>query len=271
MINIKTTRKQWKHLKKEKKSKDEQSGVKRKGHGNTLMDLLLGELLILIVWTICYRDFPWILPLQLLLLPAFSVFHKMRDKRKRKQYKKGFVNLLQSIMTSLQAGYTLENACKLSMEELKELYRNEKEPIILAFEPVIAGLALKMPLEELFYQFAGRTQLEEIWQFATILEIASSTGGNVVEIIRNAMQQMQSKLDAEQEVEVILSGKIYEKNIMLLMPFAILLYLSLVNRQYVSIFYDTLAGHIIMSGLLLGAIACFYWTEHIMEGIIHGR
>lgn len=228
----------------------------------------IGELFTVLVWLICYQDAVWFFLMQPLMIPCVKTVRKVRKNRRRIRYQKGFLNLQQSLMTSLQAGYTLENACRIALDELKEICKEEKDPIIEAFRPVVGGLQLHIPVEKLFFQLAETTDLEEIRQFATVLDIASSTGGNVVEIIRNAMNQLHRKMEAEREIQVVLSGKILEKNIMLLMPFMILLYLRLVNGQYIRVFYSTLGGHLMMSFLLVGTLLCFFWTEHIMEGIL---
>ena len=44
------------------------------------------------------------------------------------------------------------------------------------------GIDLHIALEQLFMDFAERMNLEEARQFAVVIEIVQSTGGNVVEI-----------------------------------------------------------------------------------------
>ena len=85
-------------------------------------------------------------------------------------------------------------------------------------------------------EFAESTGLEEAKQFAVVIEIVRSTGGNMVEILKRTMQHLKYKMDTEEEIRVLLSGKLFEKNIMLSMPFFILLYLRLANPEYVECF-----------------------------------
>ena len=130
---------------------------------------------------------------------------------------------------------------------------------------IVQGIDLHIALEQLFMDFAERTNLEEARQFAVVIEIVQSTGGNVVEILKRTMQQLKYKMDTEEEIRVLLSGKIFEKNIMLSMPFFILVYLRLANPEYVACFYKSVAGHLVMSVIIGITAACFFWSDKIMD------
>lgn len=66
------------------------------------------------------------------------------------------------------------------------------------------------------------------------------------------------------ELQVSMSGRIFEKNIMLCMPLGVLLYLRLANPGYVDSLYRIPAGNLLMTGVIAGMILCFFWTEKIM-------
>ena len=182
---------------------------------------LIVEAGLILLNILCYGDIRWLLLEQILLFPCFNVLKRKKREKEKHLYEKGFQNLLQSMMTSLQAGYSLE--------------------------------------------FAESTGLEEAKQFAVVIEIVRSTGGNMVEILKRTMQHLKYKMDTEEEIRVLLSGKLFEKNIMLSMPFFILLYLRLANPEYVECFYNTILGHLVMSGMIGITVFCFFWSEKIMN------
>ena len=70
---------------------------------------------------------------------------------------------------------------------------------------------------------------------------------------------------AEDEIYVMLSGRILEKNIMLFMPFIILFYLRLTNPGYLDWYYRSSLGHGVMSVMIIGCMVCYYWAERIMD------
>ena len=226
---------------------------------------LIGEFLILILNVLCYGDLCWILPEQILLIPCFKILRKREARKQQKLYERGFQDLLQSLMTSLQAGYSLENAFKIAAKELEGLYQNEKNPMLRQTRRIVQGLELHIVPERLITDFADSTGLEEARQFAVVIEIVRSTGGNMVEILKRTMQHLKYKMDTEEEIRVLLSGKLFEKNIMLSMPFLVLTYLRLANPEYVACFYESFLGHLIMSAMIGITIFCFFWSEKIMN------
>ena len=210
---------------------------------------LAGELGLLLLNILCYGDMYWMIPEQVLMVPCFKILKERKNKKEQQLYQKGFQDLLQSLLTSLQAGYSLNNSCRIALRELESLDEGEQN----------------LALEQLFMDFAERTNLEEARQFAVVIEIVQSTGGNVVEILKRTMQHLKYKMDTEEEIRVLLSGKLFEKNIMLSMPFFILVYLRLANPEYVACFYKSVAGHLIMSAMIGITVACFFWSDKIMD------
>lgn len=227
-------------------------------------NLILGQLLILSLAYLCYDNLFWVLLLQPLMIPYGFYLCTQKRKRKMRQYEKGFYDFLQSILPSLQAGYSLENACVTAYEELLQIYGKENA-FVKQLNRVTCGIEVHVPLEELICEMADLTENEDIRQFATILEILKNMGGNSVEILRNSMIRIQKKMDTAEEIRTVLSGKIYEKNLMLTMPFLMILYLRITNGSYLTLFYTSIAGQCVMSICLMGILACFYWTEQIMS------
>lgn len=230
-----------------------------------ILIFLMGEAGLLLLNILCYGDIRWMILEQILIIPWFRILKERKRKKEQRLYQKGFQDLLQSLMTSLQAGYSLDNSCRIAMKELEKLYQNQKNPMIKQMRRIVQGLDLHIALEQLFMDFADSTKLEEARQFAVVIEIVRSTGGNMVEILKRTMEHLKYKMDTEEEIRVLLSGKLFEKNIMLSMSFLILLYLRLVNPEYVACFYNSIMGHLVMSVMIGITIFCFFWSEKIMD------
>lgn len=226
---------------------------------------LIGETGLFLINILCYGDIRWMILEQILIYPCFKVLKEKKRRRIHKLYQKGFQDLLQSLMTSLQAGYSLNNSCRIAMKELENLYQGQRNPMLKQMRRIVQGMDLNIALEQLFMEFADSTNLEEARQFAIIIEIVHSTGGNIVEILKRTMHHLKYKMDTEEEIKILLSGKLFEKNIMLSMPFFILLYLRLANPEYVTCFYNSVSGHFMMSVMIGITVICFFWSERIMD------
>ena len=97
-------------------------------------------------------------------------------------------------------------------------------------------------------QFAERTDLAEIQEFADIFAIARRSGGNLTEIIYETAATISEKIDVEKEIQVLTSAKRLEQNIMSVVPFAIILYVSVTSEGYFDVLYTTAVGRIVMTG-----------------------
>ena len=230
-----------------------------------LLILVSGELAAGLLNLLCFMDPVWMLPLQPLLYPWFSVMHRRKQEKRQELCEKGFRELLQSLMTSLQAGYSLENACLAAVAELEEAGRGRKaDAFLVQMRDLEKGIRLHVDISRLFAIMAEETGVEEIRELAAVIEIAARTGGNIVEIMRCALEHMRTRMETTEEIRVAMSGKLFEKNIMLLMPFLILFYLRLTNPEYVRVFYESMAGHVVMAVILLVSVGCYFWSEKIM-------
>ena len=94
-----------------------------------------------------------------------------------------------------EAGYSLENAFKIAYKELEGLYQNQKNPMRKQMRRMVQGLELHMSLESLMTDFADAANLEEARQFAVVIEIVRSTGGNMVEILKRTIEHLKYKMD----------------------------------------------------------------------------
>lgn len=91
---------------------------------------LIVEAGLILLNILCYGDIRWLLLEQILLFPCFNVLKRKKREKEKHLYEKGFQNLLQSMMTSLQAGYSLNNSCRIALKELEELYQDQNNPML---------------------------------------------------------------------------------------------------------------------------------------------
>lgn len=194
-------------------------------------------------------------------------YHSIRGK-KLKRYKEEltvqFRECILALATSLQAGYSAENAVVECGKDMKLMY-GENAPICRELELIRRGLAINITLEELLKEFATRSGCEEINQFAQIFSLAKRNGGNMAEIIRSSAALIGKQIELRQELQTLLAGKRMELNIMKAMPFGILFYITLGNPGYFDVLYHNLTGITVMTGCLAAYLAAYCLGERVME------
>lgn len=207
----------------------------------------------------------WIFPV---LSPVgVYCFHSIR-KRKLERYREElaaqFRECILAVATSLQAGYSAENAFVECINDMRMMY-GENASICRELELIRRGLNINITLEELLLDFASRSGCEEIDQFAQIFSMAKRNGGNMAAIIKSSASLIGKQIEQRQELRTLLAGKRMELNIMKVMPFGILFYINLSNPGYFRPLYHNLMGIAVMTGCLVVYLAAFVLGEQVMN------
>lgn len=181
-----------------------------------------------------------------------------------------FKDAILCVSAGLRAGNVVENAFRKSWIELKTLL-GEDSDVTEEFGNIARGLEHHMVLEEMLKDWAVRSGVEEIRDFAEIFGIAKRTGGNLREIISDSAGIISEKIEIRREIRVLLSSKQFEHRIMCLIPFFIMGYIGLTSKGYFDSLYHNLSGIGIMSACLLVYAVALFWGRRItsiekMEG-----
>lgn len=203
-----------------------------------------------------------------ILLPGVFLFlaerRKTLQKRRAKEIKRQFLDGIQMMAASLQAGYSAENALVEALKELQKVYKSD-DIIVNEFRLMGAQISVNRTLEELFMDFGRRSAIDDIQSFAEVFLTAKRSGGDLLAIIRNTASCIRQKEETMQEIETCLAGKIMEQNIMSVIPIGILAYVKLTSPEFISSMYGNLTGTAVMTLCFLVYIAAYFWGRHIIR------
>lgn len=205
----------------------------------------------------------------MVLLPTVYVLLEKRWKtqglNKRKQeLKEHFMNGLQVLEVSLQAGFSMENAWKEVEKETALLY-GDMGCFYREVSIINRTVSFNMPIETLFFAFAERTKVEELMNFAQILDYGKKTGSNWKRIISDTVLRMIERYETEKEIEVMLASKCMEQRVMNIIPLVVLLFLKLSSWEYMSVLYGNVCGVMIMTVFLVLYVVAIWLSEKIMN------
>ena len=203
-------------------------------------------------------------------LPAvFWLCMKMVRKEERKRSKKNmnvqFRDMLVSLSCAMRAGYSVENALREAADEMKLTYGGESE-ICLQLKIMLNQLGMGMPVRDVFLDLAQRSGIEDINTFAQVFSIAQRSGGDMVEIIKKTTDDISQKVDTRGEIDVLVSAKRLECNIMMLMPPGIILYINISSDSLLDPLYGNTAGVLIMT-LCLGLYVLAWYLGYTLTDI----
>lgn len=229
--------------------------------------LIEGELLVLGLCYFFYKSFFWIL----ILSPVSFLFVRYKAdealRNKRWEMLLQFKEVMVSINSSIQAGYSVNSAFALALADVTGMY-GEKAAIVSELKTINRGLANGVPLEGLLHNMSKRNSIEEIENFAGLMSTYKKTGGNIVDIIRTYVTIIEERVALRQEIETMISAKKYEQKIMNLVPFIILFYVDITSKGFFDVLYHNIAGNIIMTIVMSIYLTAVCWSNKIINKII---
>ena len=193
----------------------------------------------------------------------------LRDAARRKEEREKAALSLQlrdhvlAVAALLRSGYALENAMLGAAKETRTIHG---EACLMAREAlrIEKGLALKVPPEKLWTEFAARTDLKEAKELARVLGIAKHEGGDYLPTLRSLARAMDARRQTREEVETVTAGQRLEYRIMCLVPAGILAYLRMAAPELAEwLFTD--AGHLFMGAVLLLYAGAFAAGNRILK------
>jgi len=175
-----------------------------------------------------------------------------------------FKEAIQSLSAGLNVGYSVENALREAYKELSQMYR-KNETILRELSYIIRQLQMNVTAESALQEFAARTKEEDVQTFVTVFSLAKRSGGDTLEIIRNAVRQMAEKIDVEREIQTMISAKKMELRIMTVIPFAMIVYMRLSFPEFLHVLYGNVAGVIVMTVCLSIYLVSYEMGKRIVE------
>jgi len=78
--------------------------------------------------------------------------------------------------------------------------------------------------------------------FTDVFKTCKRTGGNLVNVIRNSTNIINDKIEIKEEINTLLAAKKFEQKVLSVMPFIMILILSLTTEDYMAPVFDTIVG-----------------------------
>ncbi len=243
--------------------KNKTAGQKR-GLKECRKDILAGIGIIAVLSFFFYRSV-WTMPF---LTPICYLYQreasKDRMQRQRKETAMQFKDAILAVSANQKAGYSVENSFRQAYEDMVLLYG--KESIICReFYAIISGLGNNMVLEAMMYDFGRRSGIDEIKEFAQVFAAAKRSGGNLTEVIGRSASVIEDKAETESEIQVLISARKLEQKIMNVVPFGILLYISITSKGFFDVLYHNPIGIILMTACLAVYIGAVILSRKIVN------
>lgn len=176
-----------------------------------------------------------------------------------------FKDMLYSMSSAVGAGSSVENSLSIALEDMRKQYSSPKTSIIRELELMVARVRLGQNVEDIFNDFARRSQIEDVRTFANIFDISKRTGGNMIRIIRQTTDVISEKIETKNEIDTALAGRKMEQKVLTAVPIVLILFLTYGSGGFMEPVFTTLTGRIVATVALMLVVLGNIWSSKITD------
>ena len=232
--------------------------------GETVATVLIAAFVVLFLSIIFYRSLVAVIFLAPIGIVVWQREKEKKINKRRKELSIQFRDCIQAVGANLKAGYSVENAFKESITDIKLLY-GDNSYMAMELTYIIQGILNNINLEELLISLGKRSGINDIKEFGEVFAIAKRNGGNMTEVLVRTAFVISRKMEIDREIQVLISAKRLEQRIMNLVPFAIIIYISFTSPGFFDVLYHNSLGVCIMTVCLLAYLAAYRISTKIID------
>jgi tight adherence protein B len=165
-----------------------------------------------------------------------------RAQRKRQQALiDQLADTLSILATSLRAGYSFLQALDTVSKEIGEPSAGE-------FQRAVAEIRLGRPIDDALVAMAHRVRSDDLKWAVIAINVQRQVGGNLAEVLDIVAGTVRERAYIRRQVNVLSAEGRISVAILACLPFGIMLYISVVNAEYIKPLFTTVPGIIMLVG-----------------------
>ena len=172
-----------------------------------------------------------------------ALVHYLR-RRRRERFNLQLVDALSALSNALRAGYSI-------LQAIEAVVRERQNPIAQEFGMLLQQIRVGRRFEEALQNLEERVGSEDLSLMVRSIEIARQTGGNLTEVFDKISVTIRERMRVEGRIRALTSMGRLQGRVVGLMPFALLLLMTLVDPRMMNAFFASGMGR----GLLLLMLA----------------
>lgn len=175
-----------------------------------------------------------------------------------------FKDAILSVASGLNAGYSVENAFAVSLDEVSRIYGKDSM-IAGEIRLILYKTKMNRTFEEALEDFAVRSGLEDVKSFADVFLAARKSGGELMKIIARTAEIIGEKIRIQEDIMTATASKRMEQKIMSAIPILIVFYIEFTSPGFFDILYTTWTGRVIMTVCLLVYLGACRLSKMFLE------
>jgi tight adherence protein B len=160
--------------------------------------------------------------------------------------------------SSLRAGHSFLQAIDTVSKEIQE-------PAASEFVRVVAEIRLGRPVEEALEAMADRVGSPDFRWAVLAVNIQREVGGNLAEILDTVADTLRERATMRRQVKVLTAEGRLSAYVLVALPFAIALYMTAVNPDYIGLLVTTTLGLFMLGTAAVLIIIGVFWMRKIVN------
>ena len=161
-------------------------------------------------------------------------------KRRQKKFTTEFANALDVIIRGVRSGLPISECMEIIGREIPD-------PVGEEFRHLVEGQRIGLTLPALLQRGLQRMPTKEFKFFAIVLQIQQETGGNLADTLENLSNVLRQRKQMRDKANALSSEAKSSAAIIGSLPFFVMAGISAVNGEYMSVLFNTKAGHMTMA------------------------
>jgi tight adherence protein B len=163
------------------------------------------------------------------------VFLKNAKTKRSKKFNDQLGDALGIMANSLRAGFSF-------LQTMDSLSKELPEPICTEFGRALKEMRLGTPTEDALKNMVRRVRSDDLELVVTAVNIQRQVGGNLAVILDNIAGTINERVRMKGEIKTLTAQGRISGMIISLLPVILIVFISLINPQYMSVLYSTPIG-----------------------------
>jgi tight adherence protein B len=185
-----------------------------------------------------FRQFFMVLPAGIAgyFMPQFYV--RFRQGQRKGAFAAQLSDAINLLANSLRSGYSLPQSMEL-------LSREMQPPIADEFGRVVREIGLGVPFEQALDNMVRRNKNDDLDLMVTAVLVNHEVGGNLAQVLEIIGHTVRERIRIKGEIQVLTAQQQMSGYVVGLMPFALTLFLFIINPEYMGELFHSLCGELL--------------------------
>ncbi len=186
-----------------------------------------------------------------------NLWLRRAEKKRKSALIEQLADTMAILASSLRAGYSFLQALDTVSKEIGE-------PSATEFQRVVAEIRLGRPVEDALIAMGERVDSDDLRWAVIAINVQRQVGGNLAEVLDIVAATVRERAYIRRQVQVLSAEGRISVGILSAIPFFLLIYIAIVNPDYIKPLFTTTPGLI----LVVGGGLCMGLGIYIMTRMI---